>query len=595
MPADVIDVIPKALGQTNRPGSSSVPHSPSVRFDIVPMGKRRAPVVDASAFATGQRCSENGGTCYGECGLVWHECYRCGFYPEEGVASTPGGLCAPCMHESVQDCCKCKTSLYWWDHQWENRKQFLTFKGGDFLEGILPRPAARAIPRPPSDWYGPDSSSANRPPQPSQADRCDGQHILRMGTAEVHDTGGPRQDFVSSGASWDSPWVENSDIARWLPQPACPTGIGTNNIIAGVRQGVGTPGTASSQPSQRPQVAEARPAGFWLDTGGRHIDRDCNPSPLPVQGGMGMPSDGKPLVQMTGPECPMPPHRAQSDPCAHTGRQDITGMTNCQPGPTEQGIPFARSVVGSEVWKAEAAQQLVGVGTPGPRALKLQAFAIPQATPVDDPWSAWVQELQEKPQQFHSGIDGAIAPLPGNRQFPGSLSTLPTPEARISDTTGRTEVQCRQGPAQEGLSHESSVIGQRTETPDSAPLLQHECPAGLPASAAGGVPPVGVIPHAACGQMSQTVVEPTARQTEPMSATCLPEGHRLQDKAPMNLPTSCDAAPAIETAGHKHPEASGNTELKWEEIWTTLESITRRVQRLEALLAHASSVRQQGQ
>ena len=95
--------------------------------------------------------------------------------------------------------------------------------------------------------------------------------------------------------------------------------------------------------------------------------------------------------------------------------------------------------------------------------------------------------------------------------------------------------------------------------------------------------------------MSQTVVEPTAQQTEPMSATCLPEGHRLQDKAPMNLPTSCDAAPAIETAGHKHPEASGNTELKWEEIWTTLESITRRVQRLEALLAHASSVRQQGQ
>ena len=75
VPADVIDVIPKALGQTNRPGSSSVPHSPSVRFDIVPMGKRRAPVVDASAFATGQRCSENGGTCYGECGLVWHECH----------------------------------------------------------------------------------------------------------------------------------------------------------------------------------------------------------------------------------------------------------------------------------------------------------------------------------------------------------------------------------------------------------------------------------------------------------------------------------------------------------------------------------------
>ena len=149
------------------------------------MGKRRAPVIDASAFATGQRCSENGGTCYGECGLAWHECYRCGFYPEEGVASTPGGLCAPCMHESVQDCCKCKTSLYWWDHQWENRKQFLTFKGGDFLEGILPRPAARAGPRPPSDWSGPDSSSANRPPQPSQADRCDGQHILRMGTAEA--------------------------------------------------------------------------------------------------------------------------------------------------------------------------------------------------------------------------------------------------------------------------------------------------------------------------------------------------------------------------------------------------------------------------
>ena len=145
MPAGVIEVIPKAVGQTNRPGSSSVPHSPSVRFDIVPMGKRRAPVVDASAFATGQRCSENGGTCYGECGLAWHECYRCGFYPEEGVASTPGRLCAPCMHESVQDCCKCKTSLYWWDHQWENRKQFLTFKGGDFLEGVLPRPAARAI------------------------------------------------------------------------------------------------------------------------------------------------------------------------------------------------------------------------------------------------------------------------------------------------------------------------------------------------------------------------------------------------------------------------------------------------------------------
>ena len=156
-------------------------------------------------------------------------------------------------------------------------------------------------------------------------------------------------------------------------------------------------------------------------------------------------------------------------------------------------------------------------------------------------------------------------------------------------------MQCRQGPAQESFSHESSIIGQRTETPDSAPLLQHECPAGLPASAAGGVPPVGVIPYAACGQMSQTVVEPTARQTEPMSATCLPEGHRLQDKAPMNLPTSCDAAPAIETAGHKHPDASGNTELKWEEIWTTLESITRRVQRLEALLARASSVRQQGQ
>ena len=85
---------------------------------------------------------------------------------------------------------------------------------------------------------------------------------MRMGTAEVHGTGGPRQDFVSSGASWDGPSVENSDIARWLPQPPCPTGI-----IAGVRQGVGTPGTASSQPSQRPQVAEARPAGVWLDTG----------------------------------------------------------------------------------------------------------------------------------------------------------------------------------------------------------------------------------------------------------------------------------------------------------------------------------------
>jgi hypothetical protein len=30
------------------------------------------------------------------------------------VAIAPGSLCVPGMHETVQGCCKCAATLYWW-------------------------------------------------------------------------------------------------------------------------------------------------------------------------------------------------------------------------------------------------------------------------------------------------------------------------------------------------------------------------------------------------------------------------------------------------------------------------------------------------
>ena len=199
---------------------------------------RRAPQKNTSRFAPLGGCSYNGGTCYATANLVWNSCAICKFTPEEGgVAVKPGDLCAPCMHETVQDCCKCAASLYWWAEQWELRQRFLQFAGSPLLPSILPRPAQNA------------NSQAHPHDGQGQSPHVDGEPQMQ----------GPSSQYVASGRSSasGSSGTETPEAAREFPGPVCR--ISTANVQAAVP----SPDTACAHLPQAVFVASPAAPTVW--------------------------------------------------------------------------------------------------------------------------------------------------------------------------------------------------------------------------------------------------------------------------------------------------------------------------------------------
>ena len=565
-------------------------------------------------FDRKQWCTGNGGTCYGSACLTWNACAICHFTPEHGVAVSAGWLCAPCMHETVQECCKCSTSLYWCAEQWGPRVQYLEMMGSPLLQQVRPRPLPLA----------------NEP-------------ILHTNVL-------PRQPPPDRGSNAS---FANPETTRQLLQPACPMGVG-GTIGTGAQPVVPSPHAACSQVPQTVRQANAPGASAWLDAGSSQerlqMDRLCNHSSMPPQVDRQLQSDGKLVVPTSDPVCSIlmhaTPHQAPPDRSAkdYSVVRNTTGLA-LHPSPTLDAGSWggsASSWGGSETEKRGTAQQLVqpeGPATmdviiaphvhPAMLSPHMACNQLPQTAPMDWPNqhehavphqsqrdahylapSSWAHGVQKESPPLDGRTDTS---LPYSKPSFENPSMWQTPEVRRSIGTERTDIRqvhCQPGRTQDAVSCGSSCGGPGTENPDAAwQLLQPVCPAALGASVAAGFQPAMLSSRTACSQIPQTVFAygPT-QQPEAMRAASSLEYDQWQDRAqlgrqrnPSNLPVQADTEVksdgkllAQTPAGHVGKEVSDNTERKCRDVFTQLQSVHQRLQNLEALIARGDFENRKG-
>ena len=96
------------------------------------------------------RCDMNGAACYNQAHRSWSTCGTCGYMPEYGLMQK-AQLCCACIHEGFQERqqkdskatepCRCHVSLWWWDHEYDRRLEWLRLNNPGFVEKVKMRPA----------------------------------------------------------------------------------------------------------------------------------------------------------------------------------------------------------------------------------------------------------------------------------------------------------------------------------------------------------------------------------------------------------------------------------------------------------------------
>ena len=92
----------------------------------------------------------NGAACYNQAHRSWSACGTCGYMPEYGLMQKVQ-LCCACIHEGFQERqqkdnkapqpCRCHVSLWWWDHEYDRRLEWLRLNNPGFVEKVKMRPA----------------------------------------------------------------------------------------------------------------------------------------------------------------------------------------------------------------------------------------------------------------------------------------------------------------------------------------------------------------------------------------------------------------------------------------------------------------------
>ena len=251
---------------------------------------------DTSSFDRQQGCTESGSTCYAYASRLFLPCRRCDFSPKQGVASKAGSLCCPCTHEDIQHCCKCSTSLYWWNAQWAARVEYMKLTLSPLLQQVhdppLPVAEAPTVNRHAITHQSPADHRAN-----SFGDELKAWAQNKLeGCQQLH-------------GRIETPLHNGQMHTR---QPLRPAATGRMNSVEVDCQHRRNLGAASSDglydgccmPTQQ---AGAMGGTSWLD-GARSCDSpkmalECNPSHVALQAATLEHSDGKLSVQTPQPVC----------------------------------------------------------------------------------------------------------------------------------------------------------------------------------------------------------------------------------------------------------------------------------------------------
>ena len=108
------------------------------------------PIAEAVVFVNcTTKCDGNGMTCYNKAHRGWTPCGTCGYLPENGVMKK-AQLCCVCIHEGyaerrknnpdAEEPCRCYVSLWWWDHEYDRRLEWLREHRPDIAVKVKPRP-----------------------------------------------------------------------------------------------------------------------------------------------------------------------------------------------------------------------------------------------------------------------------------------------------------------------------------------------------------------------------------------------------------------------------------------------------------------------